>query len=88
MSEPTADDLTRQAVLGALVESAKKKEEPKKSSGVSFDEKTSFGSLLEESLNRRVELAEKDLVSNDEDRKKAIKESNVDMVGDLMKRLL
>jgi len=87
MPEPTADDLTRSAVLGALAEKAKQDAAPKSSSLDEVNEKTPFSELLEKSLAKRAELSEETTQADDDARKKAIKESKVDMIGDIMKRL-
>lgn len=88
MSEPVVDNNTRGAILEALAARSKTKEAPAKtSSSGDVDEKTSFGELLERSLEKRAEMKEDNTVS-DEERKKVISESQVDIVGDIMKRLL
>ena len=89
--EPTVDSHTRGAILEALAARQAAKEEPKKSPGAStaeFDESTSFGTLLEQSMLNRVSAVEEDMTANDDMRTKAINESQVDLVGDIMKRLL
>jgi len=91
MTEPTVDAGTRGAILEALAAKAKAKEAPKKSVGVSnteFDESTPFSTLLEESIKKRSEAVNEDAIANDEARNRVIKESKVDMIDGLMKRLL
>lgn len=89
-SEPTVDDSTRGAILEALVMRTQKNEAPKKGfdSSKEVDEKTTFSELLERSLEKREEIDEEQAVESDEIRQRAIKESKVDMIGDIMKRLL
>ena len=91
MTEPTVDAGTRGAILEALVAKTKAKETPKKSAGVSgteFDESTPFSTLLEESIKKRTEIDEEDVKADDEVRDRVIRESKVDMIDGLMKRLL
>lgn len=89
MTEPTVDAGTRGAILEALASKAKAKEAPKKvSSSDEVDETTPFSELLERSLAKRNEVNEEDVKASDDIRQKAINESKVDMVGDIMKRLL
>lgn len=91
MSEPTVDSGTRMAVLEALAAKQAPKEKGKISAGCAsteFDETTSFETLLEASLSKRDEVSEEDEKEKDEVRKRAINESQVDMIGDIMKRML
>jgi len=89
MTEPTMDNDTRGAVLEALVSKAKAKEAPKQvSNSGEVDEKTTFTELLERSLAKRGEVNEEEVKAADDVRTRAINESQVEIVGDIMKRLL
>ena len=89
MSEPIADDGTRAAVLEALTAKAKAKEAPRTAVKTGeVDEQTPFSELLERSLEKRCEVNEDEVKASDEQRRQAISESQVDLVGDIMKRLL
>ena len=89
--EETVDDGTRRAVLEALVAKQKQKEVtaiPSSTSLDEIDETTSFEVLLEKSLENRGTINEDEIKAQDDVRDRAIKESSVDMVDDIMKRLL
>ena len=91
MSEPTVDAGTRGAILEALAAKSKSKakEAPKQVSNLDeVDEKTTFNELLERSLAKRDEVNEDEAKAADDLRKRAINESQVGMVGDIMKRML
>jgi len=87
--EPTVDSDARRAILETLAAKQKQKEQPKKSfdSNSEVDETTPFSELLERSLQKRDEVAEIDESHKDEARKNAIENSDIDMIGELVKRM-
>ena len=92
MSEPTVDAGTRGAILEALAAKAAAKSAKVEKKAIDpnaeVDETTSFEELLERSLDKRDEVNEEEAKAADDIRDRVINESQIDLVGDLMKRLL
>ena len=89
--EPTVDSDARRAVLETLSARKGDAKTEKKSASVTsseFDETTPFETLLEASLDRRDEASEDEEKEKDEVRNRAINESQIDMIDDMMKRML
>lgn len=79
MSEETLSDSERASILGAVAALKPKKVEEAVASG----EQPTFGSLLEQTLERRAIIDKQDVEVDSKFRARVIKESRLDLIGEL-----
>ena len=85
-SEDRIDDATRNAILQEVLIKSKPKQENVHAASSAFSkvtEQTSFGDLLEQSVNKRLEMDKKDNEKSDSVREQVIKNSRIDLIGQL-----
>ena len=85
-SEERIDDATRNAILQEVLNKSKPKQEDvhaASSASSKVTELTSFGDLLEQSVNKRLDMDKEDNKESDTIREKVIKNSRIDLIGQL-----
>jgi len=85
-SEDRIDDATRNAILQEVLIKSKPKQENVHAASSAFSkvtEQTSFGDLLEQSVNKRLEMDKESNKESDTIREKVIKNSRIDLIGQL-----